>query len=224
MLRPHNVYMARGREVYDTATRSQLLDDVWPADERFVAARHAQGEAISRIAQSYGCTPPAIHYILKRSKQRIALNPERAVNEGRQPRSTAHGAHGGGPVQTPAPAASIADLVRPSEPQSDRPTAPAGPAQLEQTQPHVPAYPPANPPNAALGRRNSLSLDRDLHVRAEAAIEAFRASFDAALAEGSPVVRQQLRRVAADLMRVAARTTIVLDQLNARAERQRVGG
>jgi hypothetical protein len=63
-------------------------------------------------------------------------------------------------------------------------------------------------------------LDRELHGRAEAAIAVFRSSFDAALAEGSPAVCQRLRQAASDLMRVAARTTIVLDRLNANAERE----
>jgi hypothetical protein len=66
-------------------------------------------------------------------------------------------------------------------------------------------------------------LDSELHGRAEAAIEAFRSSFDAALSEGSPIVRQRLRQAASDLMRVAARTTIVLDRLNANAERASSG-
>jgi len=62
-------------------------------------------------------------------------------------------------------------------------------------------------------------LDRELHERAEAAIETFRSCFDAALAEGSPHERARLRQAASDLMRVAARTTIVLDRLNALSER-----
>ena len=62
-------------------------------------------------------------------------------------------------------------------------------------------------------------LDIELHDRAEAAIEAFRSSFDAALAEGSPRERARLREAASNLMRVAARTTIVLDRLNALSER-----
>jgi hypothetical protein len=69
------------------------------------------------------------------------------------------------------------------------------------------------------GSAFTAGLDTELHGRAEAAIAAFRSSFDAALAEGSPHVRQQLRQAASDLMRVAARTTIVLDRLNAAAER-----
>lgn len=62
-------------------------------------------------------------------------------------------------------------------------------------------------------------LDGELHHRAEAAIEVFRTSFNAALTEGSPDMLERLRQAAADLMRVAARTTIVLDRLTASAER-----
>ena len=47
---------------------SKIPQGEWSA----IAARYAKGESITRIAQSYGCTPPAIHYILKRSKQRAA--------------------------------------------------------------------------------------------------------------------------------------------------------
>jgi hypothetical protein len=80
---------------------------------------------------------------------------------------------------------------------------------------------PAPPPRGA-GRNSAFTagLDRELHGRAEAAIAAFRSSFEAALAEGSPVDRQRLRQAASDLMRVAARTTIVLDRLNAIADRE----
>ncbi len=49
-------------------------------DWNAIAARYAKGESITRIAQSYGCTPPAIHYILKRSKQRAAQYPAQRVN------------------------------------------------------------------------------------------------------------------------------------------------
>jgi hypothetical protein len=62
-------------------------------------------------------------------------------------------------------------------------------------------------------------LDAELRADAEAAIQAFRSSFDAALAENVPVTRERLRQTASDLMRVAARTTIVLDRLSAGAKR-----
>jgi len=41
---------------------SKIPQGEWSA----IAARHAQGESLSAIARSYGCTPPAIHYVLKR--------------------------------------------------------------------------------------------------------------------------------------------------------------
>jgi hypothetical protein len=89
-----------------------------------------------------------------------------------------------------------------------------------------PAIPQQTLGNPRSGGRSSAfiaGLDRELHGRAEAAIGAFRSSFDAALAEGSPRVHQQLRQAASDLMRVAARTTIVLDRLTATAERVAAG-
>jgi hypothetical protein len=80
---------------------------------------------------------------------------------------------------------------------------------------------PSQGPARTIGRATAGSdgLDIELHDRAEAAIEAFRSSFDAALAEGSPRERARLREAASNLMRVAARTTIVLDRLNALSER-----
>ena len=45
---------------------SKIPQGEWNA----IAARYESGEFISKIARSYGCTPPAIHYILKRNGQR----------------------------------------------------------------------------------------------------------------------------------------------------------
>src|SRR5207248_6893938 len=55
---------------------SKIPQSEWSA----IAARYAKGESITRIAQTYGCTPPAIHYILKRGKLRAAQNSERRLN------------------------------------------------------------------------------------------------------------------------------------------------
>ena len=201
---------------------SKIPQGEWNA----IAARYANGESITRIAQSYGCTPPAIHYILKRGKLRAAQDPERRMN-----------------------GKSDAAMTFPSEPK--RPTTPEGPRILrgedhkiegsilgevrpaagppvelrpacEPVTPLPSEQGPAGPPQRAAARASAFTagLDSELHGRAEAAIAAFRSSFDAALAEGSPRVRQRLRQAASDLMRVAARTTIVLDRLNANAERE----
>ena len=49
-----------------------------------------------------------------------------------------------------------------------------------------------------------------------------RPGCDSALAEGSLITHRRLRQAASDLMRVAARTTIALDRLNANTERSYV--
>jgi hypothetical protein len=216
---------------------SKIPQGEWNA----IAARYAQGESISGIAQSYGCTPPAIHYILKRNKQRSARDPEQKLNE--TPISTSSS------VGEPADRQGRPDLFQPSAPrnqpapeptaQSESKLAAAPPMELR---PHreregTPTdliyrdhdQPTASHPLRASARNSrqasamTAGLDRDLQGRAEAAIEAFRSSFDAALAERSPVCRQRLRQAASDLMRVAARTTIVLDRLNATTEHASLG-
>ena len=54
-----------------------------------IAARYEKGESMSGIARGYGCTPPAIHYILKRHRQLppTAVRPlSAACLQRRQPR------------------------------------------------------------------------------------------------------------------------------------------
>jgi hypothetical protein len=200
---------------------SKIPQGEWSA----IAARYAKGESITRIAQSYGCTPPAIHYILKRGKLRAAQDPERRMNG--KPDSVI--TFPGEPSEPPKPegphmARSEAHGIEGPAPAEVRPAA-GPPAELRQAREAITPTPgeqsQVGPAQRATGRASAFTagLDRELHGRAEAAIAAFRSSFDAALAEGSPGVRQRLRQAASDLMRVAARTTIVLDRLNANAER-----
>jgi transposase-like protein len=184
---------------------SKIPQGEWSA----IAARYQNGESISKIARSYGCTPPAIHYILKRH------------------RGSAVAANLPAPAAPQPAAVNGSALVEPAarQPQFDRVAAPA----LVRT--HAAPLPAAPMPASeaagpiAESRRElpraapTPGLDSELHDRAEAAIEIFRTSFDAALIEGSPGVRERLRQAAADLMRVAARTTIVLDQVSGNADR-----
>jgi hypothetical protein len=210
---------------------SKIPQGEWNA----IAARYARGEPISRIAQSYSCTPPAIHYILKRNKQQTAQTSE-------QPSVSRLGSVPG-PAHVGLRAPTTGAPFRPTETrretsneraspdQTNQLTArpdrrlgiPVRPAQSEQQPAPSPQVQPDNPQKGRRASAFTAGLDQELHGRAEAAIEAFRSSFDAALTEGSPRVRQRLREAASDLMRVAARTTIVLDQLNARAERSSIG-
>jgi Meckel syndrome type 1 protein len=203
---------------------SKIPQGEWNA----IAARYAKGESITRIAQSYGCTPPAIHYILKRSKQRAAQYPEQKVNgksdsamtfPGEPRNSTASETPRA--VERPGEENGIGRLVASEVRPAAGPRLEPGPAREPVTPMHGDRSPPAFPQRVA-GKNSAFTagLDRELHGRAEAAIAAFRSSFDAALAEGSPDVRHRLRQAASDLMRVAARTTIVLDRLNATAERE----
>jgi hypothetical protein len=209
---------------------SKIPQGEWNA----IAARYQNGESISRIARSYGCTPPAIHYILKRNRQRpgegaAVADPPRSP-EAAQPRLVRVNAAEPAPptvayVEKFTNGVSTApQLVRASS-QGSTPHAAFAAASGPRTVP--PAMPlrtvapqPATSPQPPAARIGGMpGLTSELHLRAEAAIELFRSSFDAALVEGSADVRERLRRAATDLMRVAARTTIVLDRLNASAER-----
>jgi hypothetical protein len=191
---------------------SKIPQGEWSA----IAARYAKGESITRIAQSYGCTPPAIHYILKRNKLRPAHNHELRVNG-----------------KSDLPMRSLTGEIwpasaQPAEPSADRDfkAAPVVAMPSDRSQPDLQHQsvlgqrPTVRPRATGQISAFTAGLDDELHGRAEAAIAAFRSSFDAALAEASPNVRQRLRQAASDLMRVAARTTIVLDRLNANAERE----
>jgi transposase-like protein len=200
---------------------SKIPQGEWNA----IAARYAQGESISRIAQSYGCTPPAIHYILKRNRQRTGqpldgrptLSPAPATTQATPEQVT--------PERTSRAAAgenrATPDQAAAPLPVGDQKPAPPREMRSDQRQ-QVPQRQPGSPRNQGASAFTA-GLDSELHGRAEAAIEAFRSSFDAALAEGSPVVRERLRQAASDLMRVAARTTIVLDRMNASVERTSFG-
>ena len=183
---------------------SKIPQGEWNA----IAARYEKGESISGIARGSGCTPPAIHYILKRHRQ-LPATAVRPLARG-QPAGAAAAA----PIATYAPEPTPpVRLAGKSEHYAPSPV-------LVRASPPLAAAssPPAEKPDQRPAAPTP-GLDSELHTRAEAAIAMFRSSFDAALMEGSPGVRERLRQAAADLMRVAARTTIVLDRLTAGSER-----
>jgi transposase-like protein len=226
---------------------SKIPQGEWNA----IAVRYQNGESISEIARGYGCTPPAIHYILKRNRQQAPeIGPQPAAVPLAEAAVGLVRTHIPEPVSTPAQR-SLLVRARAPEPQaataihSDQftngPPRPAlarenaaeptgnlplgaGSGRGSMTMAAMPGSAGARDPGPALSHQSAKpaplpGLDNELHLRAEAAIALFRSSFDAALAEGSPSVRERLRQAASDLMRVAARTTIVLDRLNAGAER-----
>jgi len=194
-----------------------------------IAARYAKGESITRIAQSYGCTPPAIHYILKRTRQRATHNLEQPLN-GRsetpqaltpqlaQTLAASDIPHAIDPRHEARDATrSAADKSTPSAaaPSTlrvviDRRAATVTPTLRDLNHLAVLQVQPGRARDTGGGSALTARLDRELRGRAEAAIEVFRSSSNAALTEDSLVVRQRLRQAASDLMRVAARTIIVL--------------
>ena len=220
---------------------SKIPQREWSA----IAARHAQGESLSAIARSYGCTPPAIHYVLKRNGQlaveKVAQPAEAAPSRSSELRREAHpptlrsnGEIKLSPNRTNElasmsdrePALPAIGLARSEQhpaviglARSEQQTTAIGLARSEQQTAAEPQRPTGSFRTAGRSLAFTDGLDRELHERAEAAIETFRSCFGAALAEGSPHERARLRQAASDLMRVAARTTIVLDRLNALSER-----
>jgi transposase-like protein len=263
---------------------SKIPQGEWNA----IAARYQGGESISKIARSYGCTPPAIHYILKRNRQKPTELPEQpqAIKTAETtqtrlvrmnaPEHVSPATESGDKANNEPPSAAMVSSSAETQPGSASANARpklenglSGPAPLRENNPEpTAANPPgrysngvprpaqlhASPPEPikspqfsgrlvgdaplatpmpSVPKRPDVNgapsshprvaaapgLDSDLHTRAETAIALFRSSFDAALAEGSPEVRERLRQAATDLMRVAARTTMVLDRLNASNER-----
>jgi transposase-like protein len=270
---------------------SKIPQGEWDA----IAARHAQGETIARIAQDYGCTAPAIHYILKRQKQRarptteagastaapaapstVAPLTSRPMPELRPAaevrRSSEVHALELRPAPEPRPASELRPIselrpaaelrpARTNPPQREEvpaltivPTAgerhasgsrseqsgehpqlhagaahaipqPAQPRGLEASYPRDLRSPDedrtGNPPIRPAAKRGSAlkaGLDAELQNQMEEAIETFRSHMHAALTDLSPAGREKLRAAASELMRMAARTMIVLDRMSASHE------
>lgn len=206
---------------------SKIPQGEWNA----IATRHARGETIAKIAQDYGCTAPAIHYILKRQKERagvpaagaaapaaVAALPAEAPPERRpaaevRPLTELRHARGDEPrrEETPAFKVTLGPVAGERQAEATR-VERAGDRRLEA------------PPPAARGSALAAGLDGELQDQAEQAITAFRTSLESALADRSPARREALRAAASDLMRMAARTMIVLDRLSAAHEREQPGG
>jgi hypothetical protein len=203
------------------------MSKIPPGEWDAIAARHAKGESLSAIARSYGCTPPAIHYVLKRNG-RPAVEKVQQPAEATPPPSDAPHETAPQTRETPTPTLRLNGETRPSANRVNEPTAggrrePDLPASAPVRSEEQPAAElqrhPGYSRTTGRGLASSESLDSELYGRAEAAIQTFRSCFNAALAEGSPHERARLRQAASELMRVAARTTIVLDRLNALSER-----
>lgn len=193
-------------------------------DWKAIAARYSKGESISSIARDYGCTPPAIHYILKRIKglgdgaaetaARVQPQPAAEIRVRRLPEGV-RTAGAAPPAAATLDAQPFPTRQHRLETGETRAAAGARPAANGQRPPMA----AEKPPIAARAPALTAELDAALQAHVEAAILSFRSSFTAALAEASPASRERLRQAAAGLMRAAARTTIVLDRVKAGGKR-----
>jgi len=207
-----------------------------PTEWDAIAARRDKGESVAYIARTYETSPATIYGVLKKlaeSKGEAAQTAAPAAPAVETPlapapvaaptRLTLTPARPAAPV-TPAP---VAVAPAPVEPPPPPPAAPPQPFKFTYEnravdppvrQPRVPAPPRPFPdvePKTAL----NASLDADLRAQADAAILIFQSAFAAVLDEETVATRKQLRQAASDLMRVAARTTIVLERKDAIVDR-----
>jgi hypothetical protein len=204
------------------------MSKIPPGEWSAIAARHAKGESLSAIARSYGCTPPAIHYVLKRNGRPAVEKVEQPAEASPPPSNVPRAETTPQTHETPARTLRLNGETtslpnRENEPTGGGSHEPDLPASAPVRSEEQPAAEPQRQSGYSRTTGRALAsndgLDSELYGRAEAAIQTFRSCFDAALAEGSPHERARLRQAASDLMRVAARTTIVLDRLNALSER-----
>src|SRR5579884_2999464 len=201
---------------------SKIPQGEWNA----IAARHARGETIAKIAHDYGCTAPAIHYILKRQRERTgpaatgAADPVAPASE-----AAADTAANARPAAEVRAAAELRPAHAEQARRDDPPAFAVRPAAAGEQRADASRFEHADMPRPeprrapARGSALKASLDAELQRQVEEAIEAFRANLNAALADRSPARREELRAAASDLMRMAARTMIVLDRMSAGHDR-----
>jgi len=165
--------------------RKPIKGKVPRTDWTAILARHDRGETLAQIGADYGCTAPAISYIVKRAKAERAARQEDAAPSGRENilREKPVARHGGGPRGRLAPKA---DVVR-----ADRSQA----------------------PSAAGGTRRW--FDSELHQKISDDIASFLVAFDCAINSGTEENCEILLEASERLMRAAARTRIELARLRA---------
>jgi transposase-like protein len=172
-----------------------------------IAERYSQGESISSIARRYGCTAPAIHYILKRHKERTAvpnqqpaLMPTPIKPEVSRPAGIGGAVNGRSTLPLAARKAPAVQVTAPPpkeqyEQQSGRDFARLIEPARTKRSPAAPFQPePGETRRMSRAPALTAGLDAELYADAEAAIQAFRSSFDAALAESSSATRARLGR------------------------------
>ncbi|MBP2312743.1 hypothetical protein [Azospirillum soli] len=176
--------MAQRRE------KGKIPHSEWSA----IRTRHAAGESLASIARDYGCTGPAIRYIVNRP---------------------------GNGTTTPAPASPESRNAEPSE--TGRPEINRRPAVAEGTPASARPEPVGGSRDGHRNSGGGASsIDPDLRWRVSSEIASFLAVFDSFLSDNSPEIYDELLGATDRLMRVAARTRIELERARASAEPDRI--
>src|SRR5918912_3243982 len=105
-----------------SSKRGKIPQSDWPS----IMARYEAGETLSSIARTYDCSPPAISYVVSRSRSRQSVNEQSQAQHGNgAPRPVAVGE----PQLIKASAAHHGDHALHREPPANTPIDP----------PHLPA-------------------------------------------------------------------------------------
>jgi len=168
----------------ETRKKGKIPHTEWPA----IRERHAAGEALASIARDYGCTGPAIRYILGRTKG----DHPAALPADDKPTMAVASSLGKDPVQ----------VVRTGQDTdfSQRPQQPAAPA----------ANGMARPDDL---RRDGVGFGTELRQRVSSDIASFLVVFDSFLTDYSPDSADVLMEATDHLMRTAARVRIELERV-----------
>jgi hypothetical protein len=181
----------------------------WPA----IRARRARGEALASIARDYGCTAPAIRYIVRRGER---------ANDVLTPQLGSTGA-----AVPPTPGGRAAALPR--EGRKGRGRRPLTTSSLAARVPSRPApalltaVPEVREEDIARSRDGAARLAEDLRTRVISDIAPFLVAIDAAFERASPETFGTLREATNRLMRAAARTLIEIDRVE-EASAHELGG
>jgi cold shock CspA family protein len=194
-----------------------------------VAARRESGESVAAIARDYGCSPALIYSVLKKvsAPEQEPPNLAPAPNE---PVDTVPSASVVQPQATPVAPLEAPPSAGGAERPTDVPVPPAkapSPAGASMEAPRRSTMDLAGDARASTAPRSAkptaltANLDDALRAEAEAAISRFKDALATALGSKDPAVLEALRQASSELMRIGARTSIVVERLASAADRPR---
>jgi hypothetical protein len=215
-------------------TRGKIPQSDWP----LIMARYEAGETLSSIGRTYDCSPPAISYVVSRSRARAPAATSRAVASAAtgasEPQLLKAHSSGSGEPNGGAPAAALPEAASPTE-SPERNGYLVQPSAEYRPKRHLSSANGPHPGNGAHTTGGTVEQPkhqpspeyrgagnggnggcRELRVRVEADMGAFLAAFDAALADDTQENRSALREATDRLLRAGARTRIELERLEVR--------